>query len=250
MGKIIAISGGEIGRPGFKIETEEIDKEIIRLSNKRNPKLLFIPTASNDNQEYIDVINNYFGKRLGCEVDTLYLIEKEISETEIRKKILSSDIIYVGGGNTKKMLEVWKSKNVDTILKKAYEKNIILSGISAGAICWFEKGCSDSVEYKLDDNPTSFLEISGLNFIRGVLCPHFNVERAREEGLENIVKNTSNIGLALDNCVAIEIVGDEFRIIKSKETARVYKSYWDKGKYKKELIENNNFIKLTHLYKK
>jgi len=53
----------------------------------------------------------------------------------------------------------------------------------------FEKGCSDSVEYKLDDNPTSFLEISGLNFIRGVLCPHFNVERAREEGLENIVKN-------------------------------------------------------------
>jgi len=77
MGKIIAISGGEIGRPGFKIETEEIDKEIIRLSNKRNPKLLFIPTASNDNQEYIDVINNYFGKRLGCEVDTLYLIEKE-----------------------------------------------------------------------------------------------------------------------------------------------------------------------------
>ena len=127
MGKIIAIGGGEIGRPGYKIETEIIDKEIIKLSGMKKPKFLFIPTASSDSQGYIKVVEKYFGDRLGCKVDIL-LLNKDVDRSEIEDKILNSNIIYVGGGNTLKMMKTWRKKGVDKILHKAYKKGIILFG--------------------------------------------------------------------------------------------------------------------------
>lgn len=132
MKKIVAIGGGGIGRPGTKAETVSIDKEIIRLTGKKHPRLLFIPTASSDSPTYYPVIQKYFGKQLGCKTDVLYLINKELSKKEIERKILSSDIVYVGGGNTLKMLRIWKTQGVDKILKKAWDKGIVLSGLSAG----------------------------------------------------------------------------------------------------------------------
>ena len=78
MKKIIAIGGGEIGRPGYPIETTKIDKEIIKLTGKKNPKLLFIPTASSDSTSYFDTVKKYFGKTLKCEIDVLYLILPQI----------------------------------------------------------------------------------------------------------------------------------------------------------------------------
>ncbi len=74
--KIIAIGGGEIGRPGYPVETTKIDKEIIALSGKKIPRVLFIPTASGDSNGYTEVFNKYFGKRLGCKTDVLYLKKK------------------------------------------------------------------------------------------------------------------------------------------------------------------------------
>ena len=133
--KIVAIGGGEIGRPGTKIETLEIDEEILRLSGKKNPKLLFIPTASGDSAGYIDVVETYFGIKLGCTVDTLLLWGTDLSEREIEKKIESADIIYVGGGNTLSMIRLWKKLGVDTLLQNAAERGVVLSGVSAGAVC-------------------------------------------------------------------------------------------------------------------
>lgn len=72
MNKIVAIGGGEIGRPGTKIETLLIDKEIIKLTKKKNPRLLFIPTASEDSTSYVEIFNNYFGKKLKCHTDVLF----------------------------------------------------------------------------------------------------------------------------------------------------------------------------------
>jgi dipeptidase E len=95
--KIVAIGGGEIGRPGYRMETISIDKEIIKLSGKKNPKLLFIPTASSDSESYYEVIKKYFGKKLGCKNDVLYLLKNKISKEEIREKIFGTDIVYVGG---------------------------------------------------------------------------------------------------------------------------------------------------------
>ena len=73
MKKIVAIGGGKIGQPGYPVETTKIDKEIIRLTGKKNPRLLFIPTASSDSESYFKVVKKHFGKRLGCKTDVLYL---------------------------------------------------------------------------------------------------------------------------------------------------------------------------------
>ena len=140
MGKIIAIGGGEM-KLG---ETTGIDREIIRLTGKIRPLLLFIPTASNDAVTYYDSVKLHFGQELGCRTDVLYLIKDKPQLKEIEKKILGADAIYVGGGNTEKMMRVWRRTGTAQALIKAYEKGIALSGLSAGAICWFRWGNSDS----------------------------------------------------------------------------------------------------------
>src|SRR5215831_20140278 len=131
---IVAIGGGEIRPKG----TENIDREIIRLSNSAPPDVLFIPTASSDSENYWRRFAEYFGKFLKCKTDVLRLIEERPSAQQIERKILSADIIYVGGGNTLYMMRVWRRLGVDNLLRVAYEKGIVLTGISAGVICWFD----------------------------------------------------------------------------------------------------------------
>jgi dipeptidase E len=96
--KIVAIGGGEIGRLGYQVETVSIDQETIRLTGKTNPRLLFIPTASGDSVGYYETIKKYFGDKLGCRTDVLYLLKSVPDVSEIRSKIKRTDIIYVGGG--------------------------------------------------------------------------------------------------------------------------------------------------------
>jgi len=245
MGKIVAIGGGEIGRPGYSVETTKIDKEIIKLSGKKHPKLLFLPTASEDSESYFKVVKKHFGKNLECKVDVLYLIKEKYNKKKIENKILNSDIIYVGGGNTEKMLKVWKKFGVDNILKKAYERNKpVLSGVSAGAICWFRYGNSDS---RLKSTG-KMIKIKGLNFINSLYCPHYNAERKRKYSIKKMMKTTPEIGIAVDNCCAIEIVDDNYRILSSKKNANAYKIYWDKGKfYQKKIKKNKEYSPIQHL---
>src|SRR6266446_4706617 len=101
---IVAIGGGEIRTRG----TAPIDREIIRLSHKKNPRLLFIPTASSDFERYCKHAQEYFGTFLKCKTDVLFLIKEQPSKERIRRKILSADIIHVGGGNTLQMMRTWR----------------------------------------------------------------------------------------------------------------------------------------------
>jgi len=146
MGKIVAIGGGELRLN----ETLEMDRFIVDFSGKDKPKALFIPTASSDREEYIEVFENVYGNTLGCKTDVLKLIEEKTSASAIEEKILSADIIYVGGGNTAMMIDLWGKNKVDLYLKKAYENGTVLSGLSAGAICWFKFGHSDSNRFTGD----------------------------------------------------------------------------------------------------
>ena len=246
MKKIIAIGGGEIGRPGFPRETTAIDKEIIRLSKKKHPTLLFIPTASGDSGSYYKTVKNHFGKKLGCKTDVLYLIREKLSHRDIEAKILSADIIYVGGGNTFRMMKIWRKCGVDKLLRQAYERGIVLSGLSAGAICWFKYGNSDSRKMK---NPKAdLIKVSGLNFISGLLCPHYHSEKDRKQSLKRMMGKTSGISIALDNCSAIEIINDTYRIITSKPKAKAYRVFGKGGKYIEEEIEQRkDFSKVSNL---
>lgn len=216
MGTIVAIGGGDLRLA----ETMAIDKYIVELSGIPNPKLLFIPTASGDSQEYIEDVKKVYGKQLGCEVDTLLLIDNDITEYEIQKKILSSNIIYVGGGDTVKMMDIWRNKKIDKYLKKAYENNIILSGISAGSICWFTKGHVDS---NLNTNPYGWWDYTqaiGIDLIPAIHCPHYN-EKGHEV-FDEIMKTEKLSGIAIENNCAIVIKDDTYRIIKSDNRRKAY----------------------------
>lgn len=232
--KIVAIGGGEIGRPGTSVETTKIDKEIIALSGKRKPKLLFVPTASGDSNGYVEVVKKHFGKRLGCQVDVLLLIGKGISKSAIAKKIMSADVIYVGGGNTRKMLKLWKKLGVDKMLKIAGNKGTVLSGLSAGAVCWFKEANSDS--QKMIDPNADYIRIKCLNYVPLFLCPHFDKEKDRQPSLRKMLKVSKSHAVAVDNCAALEIVNDKYRIVTSKPQASAYLCYWKAGKYYKRSL--------------
>ena len=239
--KIVAIGGGEIGRPGYPVETIKIDREIIALSGKKNPRVLFIPTASGDSEGYTEVFNKHFGKRLGCKTDVLYLIKEKQNKKQIREKILNSDIVYVGGGNTAKLMKVWRKTGTDKILQGAVKKGIVLSGLSAGSICWFKYGLSDSRRFK---NPNAkLIKVSGLGLINALHCPHYDFETHRKEELKQMMKNMSGVAIAIDNCCAIEIVDDQYRIVSSKKDAKAYKVYWKNNKFYKEAIGQNKEYK-------
>lgn len=239
--KIMAIGGGEIGRPGFPVETIKIDKEIINLTGKKHPKFLFIPTASSDSEEYFRVVEKHFGKRLGCRMNVLYLIRDKLSYKEVKEKILGTDIIYVGGGNTLKMMMIWRKLRVDSILRQAYKKGIVLSGLSAGSICWFRYGSSDSRKFTSSSN--KLIKVSGLGIINALHCPHYNVEKNRKNDLKRMMRVTPGVALAIDNCCALEVLNNKYRIISSKKGANAYKVFWKAGKYYEELIKQTKEFK-------
>ncbi len=217
---IVAVGGGEIGRIKIlpdgtsyqtEIETTLIDKFIIEASGKKNPQMLFIGTASNDKPSYLDIIKTHFKDRLGCSsVEALNLIGTNMSFEEIKCKIFATDIIYVGGGDTTTMLKIWKRLDVDKLLYEAYNKGIVLSGISAGAVCWFEYyDNSDDI-----DNIEQLDIIPGLSFIKGFCVPHYNWLTPDEKNKLNEKLKDKNIkGWSLDDCVAIVFQNDKTKII-------------------------------------
>lgn len=242
LGRIYAIGGGELR---FK-ETMAIDKIIVESVSSKTPKLLFIPTASSDAVKYIESIKEVYGELLGCEVETLLLAEKPESDQVIKQKILGADIIYVGGGNTKLMMQVWRQHKVDIYLKEAYDKGTVMSGLSAGSICWFDKGHSDSDTY-VAGKKMPYSMVDGLGIIPLIHCPHHD-EDNRAEDFDEKMYDLEGVGLALENNCAIEIMDDSFRILTSNEHAKAYKVMMRDGKLIKETLDNESYEDIKLLY--
>jgi dipeptidase E len=225
---IVAIGGGVMKTRG----TAAIDREIMRLAHKKNPKLLFIPTASSDSEIYWKHVQEYFGRFLKCKTDVLFLIKERPSKERIRDKILSADIIYVGGGNTLMMMRLWRRLGVDKLLRQAYENGIVLSGISAGSICWFDSGHSDSMSF-YNPRKWKYINVKGLGLINGIHCPHYNgMTRGipRRKHFREMIRKTGGIGIAIENNCAIEFVDGRFyRVIRSKGNSRAYRVYKSGG---------------------
>ena len=230
MKRIFAIGGGELRLS----ETLEIDKKIVEASGKSNPKLLFIPTASGEPMGYVDSIQNIYGSTLGCNVETLFLLNKKLSKESIRETNLNSNMIYVGDGKTKFMMQVWRENDVDTILIEAYNKGIILSGLSAGSICWFESGHSDSDTYESGEK-CPYIKVKGLGLLPFIHCPHYD-EDDRADDFDQMINETNEIGIAIENNCAIEIYDDMYRILKSNKNARAFKVYKSNSRIVKEEI--------------
>lgn len=236
---IVAIGGGDIATRG----TAAIDREIIRLAHRRNPKqhprVLFLPTASSDSAEYRERFSEYFDKFLKCKTDVLLLVKQPPPAREIERRILAADIVYVGGGNTLFMMRLWRRLGVDQVLKAAYEDGIVLSGISAGAICWFDSGHSDSMSF-YNPHRWSYINVKGLGLIHGVHCPHYNgMTRAvpRRKDFREMIRRIGGTGIALENNCAMEFIDGRFyRVITSKDSARAYRVYKTGGEVVAEQI--------------
>lgn len=228
--KLVTIGGGKIKGWNFDTkdsnqeiyETENIDKEIVKLSEKENPKLLFIGTASRENSIYFNAIKNIY-EDLGCVAESLEIISSNDLE-KIREKVLSSDIVYIGGGNTRFMLQEWERVGLKEILLEAYNNGIVMSGFSAGAYCWFK------YNYEL---------IEGFNLINAVVCVHYD-EKSEEKKKQfyEVIKNNNMMGIALDNGTALEVINNRFKVIKSIENAKAYIIKYVNGDIKVETIES------------
>jgi len=241
--KIIAIGGGRMPR------TLEIDREIVRLAGKNSPACLFIPTASMDDAGYCARVERQYSGMLDCRFRTLLLYRDRPPAYEIKRKILNSDIIYVGGGNTLRMMKLWRKLGINRYLDQARRKGAVLCGSSAGALCWFREGNSDSRRYS-DNSDMTLIKVKGLNFIDALVCPHYDVEKNRQPGLKTMMKNTRGVAIALDNCAAIEIVDNQYRILTSARRKHAYKVYWHENRFfRQPLIEDGVLRSLVTLLK-
>jgi dipeptidase E len=247
--KIVAIGGGEIRSESGPAETLAIDEEILRLAGKARPKLLFLPTASGDAKGYIEAVEQHFGATLGCRVEALCVAREREAKPEWDRRILDANIIYVGGGNTEKMMRIWRRLGVDRLLGAARERGVVLAGLSAGAICWFRYGCSDS---RKERNPQAGpIRVRGLGLIGASLCPHFDSEGDRKLELKRIMARTSGVALALGDCCALEIMGDTYRVLTSRDAAPAYRVFWRRGEYYEEPLEpTDDFRSLPELLNK
>ena len=248
MQKIVAIGGGKIGFGATPSEVMPISREIVRLSGKKKPHLLFVPTASSDDKSYARMVQAHFSGKFDCSVDVLYLHQDSLSFSDIQKRIRRADIIYVGGGNTLMMMNRWKKLGVDKVLKEAHRRGKVLCGTSAGALCWFRQGNSDSRKYY---NPKAgLIKVTGLGFIDALGCPHYDGEKDRKPQLKTMMKKTAGVAIAMDNCAAFEVVGNRYRALVSKPKANVYRVYWKKGRYVQEVIHKGQWQALSMISSK
>jgi dipeptidase E len=218
MRQIIALGGG-----GFSMEPENtlLDSYILKQSGKDNPKICFIPTASGDSEDYIQRFYSFF-KNQNCMPSHLSLFRPPSRDLE--SFILQKDIIYVGGGNTKNLLALWKDWGLDVILRKAWNQGILLAGISAGSICWFQEGVTDSYGEGLEP-------LNCLGFLKGSNCPHYDGEADRRPAYHNLIgAKKIQAGIAADDGVAIHYIEREIsNIVSSRPTSKAYRvSYENK----------------------
>jgi dipeptidase E len=224
--QIIAMGGG-----GFSMEPENplLDLYILKQSKIRTPKVCFVPTASGDAENYVSRFNNAFENH-DCIPSHLSLFRPPTRDLE--DYVLDKDIIYVGGGNTKNLLALWKEWGLDTILRKAWQDGKIMAGVSAGSICWFEEGVTDSFGSELQPLKT-------LGFLNGSNCPHYDGEEERRPAYHEFIgSGRITAGYAADDGAALHYIDEQlFKAVSSRPEAKAYHVWESGGKVQEEIVE-------------
>jgi dipeptidase E len=212
MKQIIAIGGGGFGR---NPQQHLIEQYILDQAKSDRPNILFIPTATGELDSYIVNFYKVFSK-LKCNPNHLSFFKRT---PDLNELIAEQDVIFVGGGNTKSMLAVWREWQLDEYLSQAYNRGVVMSGVSAGAICWFQQGITDSWESELKVMPC-------LEFVDGVCCPHYDEEPERRPATKKLL--TNNIYqevIGIEGGCALHIKDDKIfksvRFSKDKNSYRV-----------------------------
>lgn len=209
--QIIAIGGG-----GTVVDLDNVlERYVLAQARVSDPAICFVPTASGDADASVVRFYTTFSS-LPCRPSHLSFFRR--TPADLRSHVLRHDIVYVGGGNTRSMLAVWKEWGLPQILHEAWEAGIVLAGGSAGAICWFEQGVTDSVADQL-------LPLDCLGFLPGSCCPHYDGEAERRPAYHRLLLSGSICaGIAIDDRVAVHFRGSEVhRIVTARERASAYR---------------------------
>jgi dipeptidase E len=189
---ILALGGG-----GFTMEddTTALDDFVLTLSARREPRILFLPTASGDPAEQIGRFRATFDDR-ACEPSVLSLFRLASVTRTLRDVVLSQDVVYVGGGSMRNLLAIWRVHGLDDVLREAWRRGIVLAGLSAGAMCWFQGGVTTSGGRP---EPTP-----GLGLLPGSLTVHSDSEPERRPVFhEAVLRGELPAGYAADDGVGL-----------------------------------------------
>jgi dipeptidase E len=194
-------------------QTALLHDYVLGLTGEDRPRLLWVPTASADNTEYTVWFYESFSRQ--AEVSTLMTFPWP--PENLREVVLEQDAICVSGGNTANMLAIWRVHGIDTLMREAWEKGIVLWGASAGMICWFEMGVTDSFGPQLEGLR------DGLGFLPGSACPHYDGEELRRPVYERLLREGFPPGIALDDAAGAHYVGTELHeVVASSAASRGY----------------------------
>ena len=230
-GHIVALGGG-----GFSMEPDNplLDDFILSLSRRQPARVCFIPTASAESATYIAKFYRAFAGRCLPTDLTLFdpsaLPRRPTHTRDLAAFVMEQDVFYVGGGNTANLLAIWRAHGLDKLLGKAWRSGAVLSGISAGMLCWFSGGLSDSFG-KLGalDN--------GLGLIRASACPHYDGEPKRRAAFRRLVASGAPSGYAVDDGAALHFVGRGLKeVVTSRPTAGAYRLSVKRGEVVEERL--------------
>ncbi len=216
---IIAIGGG-----GFSARPNNpsLNEYILAQARVRRPRVCYIPTASGDPQERIDEFMTTFGRH-AARPSSLSLFRPP--GPDVARVIERQDVLYVGGGNTRNMLILWKAWGLDTAIARAYRRGAVLAGPSAGGLCWFASGLTDSFGPR-------YAPLRCLGWLRGSFCPHFDTEPRRRPIYRSLVaRGTLPAGYAVDDHAALHFIDERLaRVVVARKTARAYRVRSQRGR--------------------
>jgi len=210
---IVAMGGGGFS---FGPEWRGLDDYAVELTGASRPRVCFVPTASGDADSYIVRFYDAFPASR-YQPSHLALFTRDV--TDVREFLLDQDLIYVGGGNTANMLAVWRLHQVDVALRAAWEARVVLCGLSAGSLCWFEGGTTDSF------GPELATINDGLGLLSGSHSPHYDGEAQRRPTYHRLVaEGALPGGLAADDGVGLHFVGTELgEVVTTHQGRRAYR---------------------------
>lgn len=206
---------------------------IAELTGKSKPNMCFIPTASGDDTAYIDSFHEVCSQ-LSVQPHVLKVWISSYSQQETYAEIIGKmDAIIVGGGNTLNMLAIWKAQGIDLLLKQAYDQGVVMGGGSAGSLCWFNAGTTDS-------RPKELSIVKGMRFIDKSHCPHYNSEKSRRPLYhKNILTGALSEGYACDDRAAIHFLNGKVQQGVSLDTENhAYHVFEKNGEIVEEQIPN------------
>jgi dipeptidase E len=210
--QIVTFGGG-----GFSMEAGNplLDEFVLEMTGRSRPRVCFLPQASGDADHYIVRFYRAFPADR-CEPSHLSLFRRVKCPGDLREYLLGQDLIYVGGGSITSLIGVWRAHGIDHILREAWERGIVLCGLSAGSLCWFAEGVST-----FHGAPE---RVEGLGFLPWSNTVHYSSEPERREAYHDLLLRGMQSGYAVDDGAALHFVGEELaQVVASRSTARAYR---------------------------